>query len=358
MEHITVSYDKNKWNAVPANNGSNGPYWQWGDEILTGYTSGVAQFTESGHQVDDINPLASYLARSTDGGMTWRTWRPDDFPGCERTYTNGIHRLTESLDFTAEGFIMRIEGNGYHGNSGCRWFYSMDKGNKWSGPYSFGPLMTHPELKGKEFTARTAYIINSPCECLYFFSVRNSKIKSEGVSLTDKVFMAKTTDGARSFEFVSWIVPPSDPHRAVMPAPVRMSESDLIVAIRRKDKDSDCWIDCYGSSDNGHSWQYISEVSRTGRSNGNPPAMIKMSDGRLCCVYGNRDKRQMLAVFSSDMAKTWGGEIILRDGFESKNGWADLGYPRLFQRPDGKLVAIYFWCGSKKPETHIEATIF
>lgn len=358
MEHIIVSYDKNKWNAVPANNGSNGPYWQWGNEILTGYTSGVAQFIEPGHQVDDIHPLASYLAKSTDGGMSWKTWRPDNYPGCERTYTNELQNLKESLDFKSSGFVFRIEGNGYHGNSGCRWFYSMDKGQNWNGPHSFGSLMSHPELAGKEFTGRTAYLINSSKECFFFLSERNSTSKSEGISLTDKVFLAKSTDGGLTFEFVSWIVPPSDPYRAVMPAPVRISENDLIVSVRRKDKDGNCWIDCYSSDDDGNTWNYLSFVGKTGASNGNPPAMVKMTDGRLCCVYGNRDKRQMLAVYSSDKAKTWSDELVLRDGFESRNGWADLGYPRLFQRPDGRLVAIYFWCSAKKPETHIEATIF
>ena len=358
MEHVIVCHDKNKWNAVPANNGANGPQWQWGDEMLAGYTSGEAQFTEPGHQVDYIHPHASYLARSMDGGETWTTWRPDNYPGCTRTYIDEPGVIKEGLDLTSPGFVMRIEGNGYHGNSGSRWFYSMDKGQNWDGPFSFGSLLSHPELEGKEFTGRTAYIVDSSKECLLFLSVRESKKQSLGVSITDKVFLAKTSDGGCSFDFISWIVPPRDPHRAVMPAPVRITGQKLIVSVRRKDKDNKCWLDCYSSDDNGASWKHISRIAETGGGNGNPPAMIKMSDGRICCVYGNRDRRQMLAVFSSDEGNNWNNELILRDGFVSKNGWADLGYPRLFERTDGKLVAVYFWCSNKKPETHIEATIF
>jgi hypothetical protein len=66
----------------------------------------------------------------------------------------------------------------------------------------------------------------------------------------------------------------------------------------------------------------------------------------------------MIARFSSNAGRTWGQELVLRDDFQSVNGFADLGYPRLYQRPEGKLVAVYFWCTPERPETHIEATIF
>ena len=105
-------------------------------------------------------------------------------------------------------------------------------------------------------------------------------------------------------------------------------------------------------------WSFLSKISDTGGSNGNPPAMIQLADGRLCCVLGQRDRRIILAKYSRDDGKTWSEDQILRDGFLSRNGWPDLGYPRLFQRPDGKLVAVYFWCTPERPETHIAATLF
>ena len=40
IENIIVFYDETKWAAVPANNGTNGPYWQWANELLIGFTMG------------------------------------------------------------------------------------------------------------------------------------------------------------------------------------------------------------------------------------------------------------------------------------------------------------------------------
>jgi len=358
MKHVVVAHDKGIWCAVPANNGCNGPVWQWGDEILIGYTQGTADFTKPGHQVDYINPHESYLARSKDGGETWETWKPNDFVGNAGFLKEDAIPLHEAIDFTSPGFAMRVEGFGYHGNAGHHWFYSEDKGESWKGPYTFGNLLEHPQLAGREFTGRTAYLVNASSEMFLFLSVRDSEgIKLE-VSTSDKVFLAKTTDGGMSFDFVSWVVPPSDPHRAVMPAPVRMSETELLATIRRKDREGVCWIDCYGSQDNGESWAFLSRVGETGGSNGNPPAMVKLEDGRVCCVYGNRDDSLMIARTSADGGNSWGPEQIIRDGLQSRNGHPDLGYPRLFQRTDGNMVATYFWCSPDKPETHIAATIF
>ena len=83
-----------------------------------------------------------------------------------------------------------------------------------------------------------------------------------------------------------------------------------------------------------------------------------MRDGRLCCAYGNRTDECILAKYTDDDGKTWSPAQILRNGFKSVNGFPDLGYARLFQRLDGKLVVVYFWCTEDNPQTHIDATIF
>ena len=358
MKHIIVAYDKSKWCAVPANNGGNGPLWQWGNELLVGFTQGEACFSGNGHQVNDDKPQLSRLARSLDGGETWQTYAPANYQGDAGCRMDDAVSLTEAVDFASPGFVMRVEGYGYHGNTGQQWFYSLDKGVNWKGPYTFGTLLDHPELVGKQFTSRTGYIVNGTDDCFLFLSVRTVGTGLQ-VSCTDKVFLARTTDGGKSFRFVSWVVPPSDESRAVMPAPVRLSPTRMVVAIRRRnDAFPSCWIDCYHSTDNGASWSFLSRVGETGGSNGNPPAMIRLSDGRLCCVFGNRDRAVMIARFSANGGQSWGPELVLRDDFKSINDSMDFGYPRLFQRPDGKLVTAYFWCSPEKPETHIEATVF
>jgi hypothetical protein len=56
-----------------------------------------------------------------------------------------------------------------------------------------------------------------------------------------------------------------------------------------------CWVDAYVSHDDGRTWRFLSKVGDTGQGNGNPPALLRLRDGRLCCAYGNRDRNQLLA---------------------------------------------------------------
>ena len=356
-EHVIQHYDPEKWCAVAANNGGNGPTWQWENEILNGFTMGTYGLTDTGHQTRSDTPFVSWLARSVDGGRTWRTWEPDGYAGKSAETT----RNTAPIDFTSPGFVLRVEGAGYHGNNGARWFFSDDRGESWKGPFGFGGLLEQPELAGKEFTGRTAYIVNGAGELFIFLSVRvREDARKSGIRLTEKTFMAKSVDGGRSFVFVSWIIPWSDPNRAVMPAPVRDSDTDLVVTLRRKSETNN-WIDCYGSSDNGITWSFRSAVGHTEEGslyNGNPPSMVKLSDGRLCCAYGNRSERKIVVRLSADSGVTWSTARILRDDFHSVNDWPDLGYCRLFQRPDGLCVTNYFWCTAERPQTHIAVTIF
>jgi hypothetical protein len=206
-------------------------------------------------------------------------------------------------------------------------------------------------------TPRTDYHIMSRDECMLFFSATSWAWR-------DKTFVINTNDGGLNFSFVSWIVPPADPYRAVMPQTVAVGKDEFVTVIRRRDmppKQTQCWIDAYGSIDGGKSWYFKSRVAYTGEgnSNGNPPAIIRLKDGRLCVVYGNRSLQMMLCRLSSDNGETWGNEIILRDDFKfDGNGFADFGYPRVSQRKDGKIVAIYYFADENNPQQHIACSIF
>lgn len=46
--HVVLFHDPTRWAAVPANNGANGPLWQWGDELLVGFTVGAFRRAEKG----------------------------------------------------------------------------------------------------------------------------------------------------------------------------------------------------------------------------------------------------------------------------------------------------------------------
>jgi putative protein kinase ArgK-like GTPase of G3E family len=70
--------------------------------------------------------------------------------------------------------------------------------------------------------------------------------------------------------------------------------------------------------------------------------------GYRAVPYGIRAK------ISSDNGKTWGPEIILR---QDGRNW-DLGYSRTIQRPDGKLVTMYYYSTEEDPQQRIIATIW
>lgn len=357
LEHFIVASKPGMFYGWPANNG----VWTWdsGQEILVGFSQG--KFDErSGHntfgQSEPAEGIDSLLARSRDGGRTWTVEDPANFvgDGGKPTPSPG------GIGFTQPGFALRAEGVGYHGSDDLQgsFFYSTDRGHVWQGPFQFTGLMEDANLKDMDCTTRTAYLVTGRDSCLVFMSARH---KQNG-SGRDKTFVAETTDGGKTFHFVSWIVPLADPHRAVMPAVARLKDGTIVAALRRRipgDDKKPCWVDCYGSKDNGRTWTFLSRVGETGTGNGNPPALVALQDGRLACAYGDRSRVKLFARLSADGGKSWAGEIVLRDDFQpDKFGDKDFGYPRLVQNYKGELVALYYWATKELPQQQIAATVW
>lgn len=354
MQHGIVTNEPGRFAGWPANNG----VWQWGsNEILVGFSEG-AFVEQAGHNIegksDDTPTIKSLLARSTDGGKTWQQEEPSSYV----TFRADARPLEHPIEFQAQGFAMRVIGIGYHGvqNPKGAFYISTNKGKTWQGAFSFGALMEDPNLKGMVFTARTSYLVTGKHSCLLFLSAR-SKTNGGG---RDKTFCVETTDGGKTFRFLSWIVPLSDPYRAVMPTVVPLAEGRLLAALRRRnpnDSTMPCWVDCYVSSDNAQTWQFASRVGETGKENGNPPALVALKDGRLCCVYGNRTSAKMLLRVSTNRGESWSEEQVLREDFQPdafKDN--DFGYPRMVQIADGTLVAMYYWATKDAPHQHIAFT--
>ena len=334
FKHVIVFAKEGTFAGWPANNG----IWIWGNEILAGLVTG--EYREKGGHNKDSDDVA-ILARSTDGGETWSSFDPDNY-----TEDGGrVNPPPGGINFAHPGFAMKVA------KEPESFWFSYDRGSNWQGPYNFGNLMNHSELDDLEFTSRTDYIVNGPDDCFIFMSAE------PGSSGSDVTFTARTTDGGATFNFVSWIVPKSDDARGVMPSTVRCSATKLVTVVRRRS--GDCWVDCYVSNDNGSSWTFQSKVGDTGDWNGNPPAMVRLRDGRLCCVYGNRDVARIYARYSEDEGQTWLEEFTIRDDFKrDSEDDPDLGYPRIVQRPDGKLVAVYYWATEQNFHQHIAATIW
>jgi hypothetical protein len=345
VEHQVIAARTGIFFGWPANNG----LWSWdgGREILVGCVAGSYDPSTEFHFIRP--PYTHHLLRSLDGGDTWQVETPSPYVGVGQNCSP----LTRPLDFTHPGFALRVAGDGYHGSADPQgsFYYSYDRGSTWQGPYCFKGLNSVAELSGLILTPRTDSLIEGSQACLLMLSARPDH------AFTDRVFCVRTQDGGQTFQWVGWLVPPSDPYRAVMPATVSWAEKHLVSAIRRRAVPEDCcWIDAYRSENGGLTWEPLGKVGDTGAGNGNPPALLRLANGRLCCVYGRRDIRQMVARYSRDDGLSWGEEIVLRDDFYGDR--SDFGYPRLVQRADGQLMAFYYWATRDLPEQHIAASVW
>ncbi len=340
MKHVIVSGAPGRFSGWPANNG----VWIWGNEILVGFTYGYYEFKGDSHSIAGDKPQIVALARSKDGGETWAVEAHPELGDKKATPSPG------GIDFTHPDFALRC------GDREPFFHYSYDRGKTWKGPYALGDFG-----KGLKLTNRTDYVVNGKDDAMLFLSANSEGIQAGNYK--DRVFMARTKDGGKTFEFVSWVNGEPLSVRGVMPSTVRISPTELVSVLRRRldpqnGRGSEvCWVDAWGSKDNGSSWSFLSRIAYTdlGRRNGNPPAQVRLKDGRLCAAYGFRAVPYgMRAKVSSDNGASWGPEIVLRDDA----GTWDFGYPRSVVRPDGKVVTMYYYTTAQRPAQHIAATIW
>jgi hypothetical protein len=334
IENVTVYREAGRFGGWPANHG----IWSWGNEIVVGFGWGYFKLNEhDGHAIDNTRPGGSYLARSRDGGKTW-VLEPSLF---ERAKGKPVTAPPGGIDFSHRDFAMMVRMSGMHVGVSS-FFYSTDRWRTVRGPYKL-PLFDQPGI-----LARTDYIVNGRSDCMVFTAASKSN-QREG-----RVICVRTMDGGKNWKLLSYIGSEPDGF-SIMPSSVRLSPTRILTAIRRNEGDLN-WIDAYISNDNGASWQFLNKPApSTGGHAGNPPSMVKLKDGRLAITYGYRSQPYGIrARISTDQGLTWGPEIVVRkDG-----GCWDLGYPRTVQRPDGKLVTIYYFNDSPDTERYIAATIW
>lgn len=340
VEHRVVYHREDEFAAWPANEG----LWSWGDEILVGFN--VAKFEERGEKHSLVGEMGVAFARSLDGGQTWTVERHANVQPPAKLASPSRHQPSPGgIDFTHPDFAMKLRGRFF--------FTSTDRGHSWQGAYRV------PDF-GQDMDARTSYVVTGKSACLFFIPCtvndgRGTRIRSCAV---------ETTDGGKSFHFLSWIGPDlieslpkksrtKEPYiSSTMPSAVRLDDGRLVCALRNR-IDRGKWSRIEESTDGGRTWKSVTTLEK---GSTNPISLLHLGGNRLAAVYGNRRSVpcQLSAKLSDDGGRTWGNEITLRaDGRK----W-DLGYTRAALRPDGRIVILYYFSTDKIPQQHIEATIW
>lgn len=351
IKHGIVFKENGKFAGWPANNG----IWSWGDEILVGFVE--SDFKETGlmHTYDTATTENKY-ARSKDGGATWviedayehgqTAWGHDNNVSAEKAVAPTVMEQRIE-DFTNPNFIITFQRHNNH-NGPTHFYYSNDRGEKWEGPYIY------PNLDTDGIAARTDYIVDGEKELSAFLTVAKAN-KNEG-----RVALSRTIDGGVNWEIVSWLGPEPAGFE-IMPSSVRLSPTKLLTVVRARTGNRQDLLKSYLSEDNGLSWQELKDpVADTGRG-GSPAALVQLEDGRLALAYIYRSSygSRVNVRFSSDEGLNWSDEIVLRCGDGANR---DVGYPRMVQREDGKLVLIYYWNNVNEiggtPYRYIASTLF
>lgn len=334
-KNVIVFKEAGRFGGWPANNGM----WAWGNEILVGFSLGYFKNVERGHALDPARPQVLRFARSLDGGETWNIEEPSFLTpeGREREPVDSPGGFDFAHPDAAVALRMVSSSRGY-----SRFYYSNDRGRTWQGPYKL------PTYDRSGIAARTDYIINGKQDLMAFITAHKVNGR-EG-----RVLAIRTVDGGKTWKLVSWIGPEPNGF-SIMPSSVRLSQSRILTALRRKEGDQH-WIDAWVTDDDGANWQFLNRpVPSTGGSVGNPPSLIMLRDGRLALTYGYRSAPYGIrARLSNDKGLTWSDETVLR----SDAGCWDLGYVRSVQRPDGKIVAVYYFNDAPDRERYIAATIW
>jgi hypothetical protein len=347
LRHVKVYAERGRFGGWPANHG----IWSWGDEILVGFSAGYFKDNGPGrHAIDHGKPEEHLLARSRDGGQTWAVEDPAEkgalIPAGKVLHGVPSPGLKEKpwqdcpggIDFTHPGFALTVRMTDTNAGP-SRFYYSTDRGKNWRGPFRL------PLFGQKGIAARTDYLVNGKRDCTLFLTA-SKKDGREGRPLC-----VRTSDGGRTWKFVSWIGGEPKGY-AIMPSTVRLGGKELLTAARRREGPKG-WIETYRSLDDGESWR-LDTVPAPDLGEGNPASMIRLADGRVCLTYGCRAAPQGIrARLSPDGGRTWGPEVSLRGG-----GGRDLGYPRSVQRPDGKVVTVYYLHDEPGGDRYIAATIW
>lgn len=348
IKHVKVYYEEGKFAGWPANNG----IWSWEDEILVGFVQ-ADHMERSGHTYDQSTTRYKY-ARSLDGGETWSI---EDAYNAGKTAISHDHKgidpksepreLNESINFSHPDLVFTLSRENNH-NGPSHFYYSYNRGKQFEGPFIL------PNLGTPGIAARTDYIVDGKNEASVFLTIAKEN-QREG-----KVTMFRTSDGGLTWTNHAWLGDEPEGFD-IMPSSVRLSQNVILTTIRSRDTNPRRdYLKAFYSDNNGDSWTELNEPVFDTGAGGSPPALVGLQDGRLALAYIFRSKygSRVLLKLSGDDGQSWSHEITLRSNDDATN---DVGYPRMVQRSDGKLVIVYYWNHAadedNPPYRYIAATI-
>lgn len=351
IEHSVIYQQDGRFAGWPANGG----IWMWNNEILVGFVEAKYAETRGLHTYDQKTARHKY-ARSLDGGKTWAIEDAYDAGQKAVAYDHSIEAdkavaakpLDKPMDFTHPEFVLALVRLNNNDDGPSIFYHSTNKGKSWAGPFTF------PNLGTAGVATRNDYFVDGKSSLTALITTAKAN-KREG-----RVASVRTTDGGMTWQFLSYL---GEEHAGfdIMPSSERLSPTELITTIRTRTGTSLDLMTAHLSTDNGATWQRMKDpVADTGHG-GSPPALVRLKDGRLALAYAYRSMygSRMALRFSSDNGKSWSNEIPLRTGDGANR---DVGYPVMAQRPDGKLILIYYWNNAvqpgAKPFRYIAATVF
>lgn len=205
---------------------------------------------------------------------------------------------------------------------------SKDAGKSWSRSAML------PDDGFYSMAATESATVRPDGRCLLFLN----GVTQRGASSRPMVY--RSLDDGSNFHFMSFVVPKDTRYEGLTlmyPRGLVLPSGRLLCSVRMdRDWAGDMWTELFASDDGGRTWGFLSRPTEFGA----PCAPLRLKDGRLVMVYGQRlAPSGVRAVVSEDEGRTWSGEIIVRDD----GGSWDVGYPRAWEYAPGRVGVVYYY---------------